>query len=132
MSGAAFKDNMPVLTDQTTELDEAAAREEQWRKTTLEHLNRAYDQLQNAIANRSETARAATYSKYKLDLAEAQKTLELRDVKPEAVRTAQIRVELVDPYEDMLNDKLASMLAQSEFEIAEAEVDRVNAIYSIG
>ena len=123
---------MPTLTDQTTELDEAAAREEQWRKTTLEHLNRAYDNLQAAIATRSETARKAAYSKHALDLAEAQKTLELRDVKPEAVRTAQIRVELVYPYEDMLNDKLASMLAQSEFEIAEAEVDRVNAIYSIG
>lgn len=129
---------MPSITNQAdyeaavTAANEDAEREAQWRKTTLEHLNRAYDNLQAAISTRSETARKAAYSKHKLDTAEAVKTLELRDVKPEAVRTAQIRLELSEQFEEMMQDKLAAMYAQSEFEIAESEVDRVNAIYAIG
>jgi len=129
---------MPSITNQAdyeaavTAANEDAEREAQWRKTTLEHLNRAYDNLQAAISTRSETARKAAYSKHKLDTAEAAKTLELRDVKPEAVRTAQIRLELSEQFEEMMQDKLAAMYAQSEFEIAESEVDRVNAIYTIG
>lgn len=107
-------------------------REAQWRATTLEHLNRAYDNLQTAISTRSETARKAAYSKHQLDTAEAQKVLDLRDVKPEAVRTAQARIELAEQFEETMQDKLAAMYAQSEFEIAESEVDRVNAIYAIG